>query len=98
MNDERLEFLGCSQLYMWEGGKQAIFDLRAPDASLWTSPDLTDTGTQRKKEDLMEAKKREHPVYTEQYKSQAVEMVIHSGKSVVQIAREQGGSCGISPA
>jgi hypothetical protein len=33
MNDERLEFLGCSQLYMWEGGKQAIFDLRAPDAS-----------------------------------------------------------------
>ena len=29
----------------------------------------------------MEAKKREHPVYTEQYKSQAVEMVIHSGKS-----------------
>ena len=40
----------------------------------------------------MEAKKREHPVYTEQYKSQAVEMVIHSGKSVVQIARELGCS------
>jgi len=53
---------------------------------------LTDTGTQRKKEDLMEAKKREHPVYTEQYKSQAVEMVIHSGKSAVQIARELGCS------
>jgi len=49
-------------------------------------------GTQRKKEDPMEAKKREHPVYTEQYKSQAVEMVIHSGKSVVQIARELGCS------
>jgi transposase-like protein len=31
-------------------------------------------------------------VYTEQYKSQAVEMVIHSGKSVVQIARELGCS------
>jgi len=40
----------------------------------------------------MEAKKREHPVYTEQYKSQAVEMMIHSGKSVVQIARELGCS------
>ena len=40
----------------------------------------------------MEAKKREQPVYTEQYKSQAVEMVIHSGKSVVQIARELGCS------
>ena len=40
----------------------------------------------------MEAKKREHPVYTEQYKSQAVELMIHSGKSVVQIARELG--CG----
>jgi transposase-like protein len=40
----------------------------------------------------MEAKKREHPVYTEEYKSQAVEMVIHSGKSVVQIARELGCS------
>jgi transposase-like protein len=36
----------------------------------------------------MEAKKKKQPVYTEQYKSQAVEMVIHSGKSVVQIARE----------
>src|SRR3979411_1738774 len=53
---------------------------------------MTDTGTQRKKEDPMEAKKREHPVYTEQYKRQAVEMVIHSGKSVVQIARELGCS------
>ena len=40
----------------------------------------------------MEAKKREHPVYTEQYKNQAVEMVIHSGKSIVQIARELGCS------
>ena len=40
----------------------------------------------------MEAKKREHPVYTEQYKSQAVELMIHSGKSVVQIARELGCS------
>ena len=44
----------------------------------------------------MEAKKREHPVYTEQYKSQAVEMVIHSGKSVVQIARELGVSIAVS--
>src|SRR3977135_165338 len=57
-----------------------------------SSPHLTDTGTQRKKEDPMEAKKREHPVYTEQYKSQAVELMIHSGKSVVQIARELGCS------
>ena len=40
----------------------------------------------------MEAKKKERPVYTEQYKSQAVEMVIHSGKSLVQIARELGCS------
>ena len=40
----------------------------------------------------MEAKKRGHPVYTEQYKSQAVEIVIHSGKSLVQIARELGCS------
>src|SRR3979411_2188409 len=53
---------------------------------------MTDTRTQRKKEDPMEAKKREHPVYTEQYKSQAVELMIHSGKSVVQIARELGCS------
>ena len=32
----------------------------------------------------MEAKKKKQPVYTEQYKSQAVEMVIHSGKSVAR--------------
>ena len=36
----------------------------------------------------MEAKKREHPVYTEQYKSQAVELMIHSGKTQRQVARE----------
>ena len=40
----------------------------------------------------MEAKKREHPVYTEPYKSQAVELMIHSGKSVAQVARELGVS------
>ncbi len=36
--------------------------------------------------------KRAHRVYEQEFKDQAVEMVIHSGKSQVQIARELGVS------
>jgi transposase len=39
----------------------------------------------------MEAKKR-HIIYKEDFKRQAVEMVIHSGKTQVQVARELGCS------
>jgi transposase len=39
----------------------------------------------------MEAKKK-HIIYREEFKRQAVEMVIHSGKTQAQVARELGCS------
>ena len=56
-----------------------------------TPPDLMDTGTQMKREDPMEAK-RKHIIYKEEFRRQAVEMVIHSGKTQAQVARELGCS------
>src|SRR5260370_23651370 len=52
-------------------------------------PDLTDTATQMKREKSMEAK-RKHIIYKEEFRRQAVEMVIHSGKTQAQVARELG--------
>jgi transposase-like protein len=52
---------------------------------------LTDTGTQNKREDPVEAK-RKHIIYKEEFRRQAVEMVIHSGKTQAQVARELGCS------
>jgi transposase-like protein len=37
----------------------------------------------------MEAK-RKHIIYKEEFRRQAVEMVIHSGKTQAQVARERG--------
>ena len=36
--------------------------------------------------------KRAHRVYEQEFKDQAIEMVIHSGKSQAQVARELGVS------
>src|ERR1700739_3854652 len=44
-----------------------------------------------KREDPMEAK-RKHIIYKEEFRRQAVEMVIHSGKTQDQVARELGCS------
>jgi transposase len=44
-----------------------------------------------KREIPMEAK-REHIIYKEEFRRQAVEMVIHSGKTEAQVARELGCS------
>src|ERR1700726_757730 len=44
-----------------------------------------------KREDPMEAK-RKHIIYKEEFRRQAVEMVIHSGKTQAQVAHELGSS------
>ena len=38
------------------------------------------------------SEKKVHKVYTEEFKRQAVELTIHSGRSIVQIGRELGVS------
>jgi transposase len=38
------------------------------------------------------SEKKVHKVYTEEFKRQAVELTIHSGRSIVQISRELGVS------
>jgi transposase-like protein len=52
---------------------------------------LTDTATQMKREKPMETK-RNHIIYKEEFRRLAVEMVIHSGKTQAQVARELGCS------
>src|SRR5260370_6991098 len=59
---------------------------------IWRRGDgWTDRGTQMKREKAMEAK-RKHIIYKEEFRRQAVEMVIHSGKTQAQVARELGCS------
>jgi hypothetical protein len=50
-----------------------------------------DTGTQMKREDS-DGTKRRHIIYKEEFGRQAVEMVIHSGKTQAQVAREKATS------
>src|SRR6201987_2251376 len=51
------------------------------------SPDLADTGAQSKVRESVKEKKVQKR-YDEEFKRQAVELVIHSGRTQAQIARE----------
>jgi transposase len=56
-----------------------------------TSPDLADTETQSKEREAVKEKKVQKR-YNEEFKRQAVELLIHSGKRQAQVARELGVS------
>src|SRR5260370_5294316 len=56
-----------------------------------TSPDLADTETQSKERETVNEKKIVKR-YNEEFKGQAVELLIHSGKRQAQVARELGVS------
>jgi transposase len=57
----------------------------------WTSPDLVDTNAQSRMRESVKEKKVQKR-YDEDFKRQAVELVIHSGRTQAQIARELGVS------
>jgi transposase-like protein len=53
---------------------------------------LTDTGNQEKEKKDPISEKKQQRLYSEEFKRHAVEMVIHSGKTLAQVARELGCS------
>src|SRR4029077_9174553 len=57
----------------------------------WSSPDLADTETQSRERETVKEKKVQKR-YNEEFKRQAVELLIHSGKRQAQVARELGVS------
>src|SRR5260221_5579625 len=64
---------------------------KRPSWSFCSSPDLADTETQSKERETVNKKKMVKR-YNEEFKRQAVELLIHSGKRQAQVARELGVS------
>jgi transposase len=67
--------------------KQEHMGLERPSEMYRTSPDLADTGTQSKMNATVKKSKMARR-YGEEFKRQAVELMIHSGKTQRQVARE----------